>query len=85
MEYFKSLHWRRSCFGLGFLMLMLFLQIIILSSEATWNKLQTNAEETEVKEVRGLYGAYLSRPPASLAARGPHDSLLSHLMFPNLS
>lgn len=47
-KYFKFLHWKGACFV--FWLVMLFLQIIILSSEAIWYKLQTTDEEAAIKE-----------------------------------
>lgn len=68
------------------LVFSLFLQIIILSSEAICCKLHTADEETEAKESGDMFIWYLidspSRPLRSLASREPYDFLLFHLMPP---
>lgn len=71
------------------LVFSLFLQMIVLSSEAICCKLQTTDEETEAKESGGMFIWYLidspSRPLRSLASRGPYDFLLFHLVPLSLS
>lgn len=71
------------------LVFSLFLQIIILSSEAVCCKLHTTDEEIEAKGSGDMFIWYLidspSRPLRSLASRGSYDFLLFHLMALSLS